>query len=361
VHRFWKTSFLLPCAFAAAVTAIAALALPAQDKDERPKIEEAGITEQHIRTVEKGLAWLARNQNDNGSWTCKIGCMLNYDYISEGENDHVGVTALACIAFMASGSSPGRGKYGKNIDKGLDFIISTSAARSDGYISIHGTRMYEHAFCTMCLAEAYGMSPRKEIERALKDAVAVIVRAQNQDGGWRYQPVPRDADVSVTVSILQALRGARNVGIVVPKDTIDSAMKFIHRSARADGSFDYQIGMGDTRTSFALTACGVVSLCSAGEYNARETQMGIRYLQNHARELTYSSFHYFYGHYYAVQAFYQAGQAAWNTYFPAISNEIMDRQFDDGHWEDDVGPAYATAMACIILQIPCEYLPIFQK
>jgi hypothetical protein len=36
-------------------------------------------------------------------------------------------------------------------------------------------------------------------------------------------------------------------------------------------------------------------------------------------------------------------------------------QFDDGHWEDGVGRTYATAMALIVLQMPCEQLPIFQK
>ena len=33
----------------------------------------------------------------------------------------------------------------------------------------------------------------------------------------------------------------------------------------------------------------------------------------------------------------------------------------DGHWEDGVGRTYATAMALIVLQMPCEQLPIFQK
>ena len=32
-----------------------------------------------------------------------------------------------------------------------------------------------------------------------------------------------------------------------------------------------------------------------------------------------------------------------------------------GGWEDFNGPAYATAMALIILQLPNNYLPIMQK
>jgi hypothetical protein len=58
---------------------------------------------------------------------------------------------------------------------------------------------------------------------------------------------------------------------------------------------------------------------------------------------------------------YLAGGEAWATYYPAVRSEILGMQLSDGRWEDEVGRNYATAMACIILQMPCEYLPIFQK
>ena len=40
---------------------------------------------------------------------------------------------------------------------------------------------------------------------------------------------------------------------------------------------------------------------------------------------------------------------------------IIQTQRPDGNWQDDVGVTYATAMALIIVQVPNEYLPIFQK
>jgi hypothetical protein len=58
---------------------------------------------------------------------------------------------------------------------------------------------------------------------------------------------------------------------------------------------------------------------------------------------------------------YLAGGEDWTSYYRNLKSEILGMQGRDGHWEDDVGSNYATAMACIILQIPCEYLPIFQK
>ena len=119
--------------------------------------------------------------------------------------------------------------------------------------------------------------------------------------------------------------------------------------------------MNDTRVSFALTACGVVSMYSAGHYDTREVRNALRQLPALRHTLIPGKLHYYYGHYYAVQAMYMAGGADWATYYPSVSREILRMQKPDGHWTDDVGKLYATAMACVILQIPCEYLPIFQK
>lgn len=73
--------------------------------------------------------------------------------------------------------------------------------------------------------------------------------------------------------------------------------------------------------------------------------------------------HYFYGHYYAVQAMYQAGGNFWAKWFPAIQDELLQAQSkSQGVWEDNsVCAEYGTAMAIIILQTPNTHLPIFQR
>jgi serine/threonine-protein kinase len=71
---------------------------------------------------------------------------------------------------------------------------------------------------------------------------------------------------------------------------------------------------------------------------------------------------YFYGHYYAVQAMWHAGGRYWREWFPAIRDELLGRQAQDGSWPDlTVNSEYGTAMACIVLQMPNGYLPIFQR
>ena len=71
--------------------------------------------------------------------------------------------------------------------------------------------------------------------------------------------------------------------------------------------------------------------------------------------------HYFYGHYYAVQAMWTAGGKYWAEWYPYIRDELLSTQQNNGSWSDGVDAHYATAMACIILQVPNNYLPILQK
>ena len=69
--------------------------------------------------------------------------------------------------------------------------------------------------------------------------------------------------------------------------------------------------------------------------------------------------HYFYGHYYAVQAMFLAGGDYWGDWYPAIRDELCDRQQEGGNWDGDFSQDYATSMALIILQMPNRYLTVY--
>ncbi|HXR43245.1 MAG TPA: prenyltransferase/squalene oxidase repeat-containing protein, partial [Pseudolysinimonas sp.] len=70
------------------------------------------ITPQQQAAVERGLAWLASHQGKDGS------------YGGNGAARHAGITALAGLAFMQAGNLPGRGKYGDNVQKCLEYVLS---------------------------------------------------------------------------------------------------------------------------------------------------------------------------------------------------------------------------------------------
>ncbi len=325
-------------------------ACPAQDAD--PELSAAKlITPAADRAIEQGLEYLAARQHEDGSFG------------AGSYRGNVAVCALAGLAFMSGGSTPDRGPYGEQVSRCVDYLLANT--QGSGFIShppssSHGP-MYGHGFATLFLAECYGMSRRPELREKLTKAVKLIVETQNEDGGWRYQPQRLDADISVTICEVMALRAARNAGLHVPRETIDRCIDYVKRSQNPDGGFMYQVHGGES--AFARSAAGVVALYSAGVYEGPEIEKGIAYLLKFlpsdgvVRRETY----YFYGHYYAVQAMWQAGGEAWSLWYPAIRDELLARQQHDGSWRSPISNDYATAMACITLQVPNNYLPIFQR
>src|SRR3954447_24023737 len=79
------------------------------------------ITPQQQIAVAAGLEWLARKQGRDGSFQ------------GESMGKHAGISALAGLAFMQAGNLPGRGKYGDNVDRALDYVLS--CAQESGLIA----------------------------------------------------------------------------------------------------------------------------------------------------------------------------------------------------------------------------------
>jgi hypothetical protein len=346
------------------------------------------ITPDSVAAVERALEWLALHQNPDGSWSGDVGFKLNQNYEVTARNQpHVGVTALAGMAFLAAGQVPGRGAYDETIARATDFVLS--CVQEDGYIRAHETRMYSHAFSTLFLAEVYGMTERQDVREKLQSAVDFIVDAQNREGAWRYEPHAVESDMSIAVCQLNALRGARNVGIRVPRSTIDRARLYVQRSYvtrdegqmdeyyRSDrGSFKYQ-ATRNTRSSFALTAAGLAALHNSGTYGAEllgpdgkpiDLNASADFLTDNFDVVSGDSrykWHYFYwyGHYYATQALYVVGGKSWAWYYPRLRDELVGGQRADGSWPCTYGPgsAFSTAVGAIILSLPFGYLPIFQR
>ena len=369
--------------FLSAVAATLALPAGAQEPQRRGTSNEQLIDEPLRQAVARGLEWLAQNQHKDGYWAELVGYKLNtnYETLDDRPLPHVGVTALALMSFLAGGHLPDRGKYGDVLRRGLEFVLSCS--QDDGQITANGTRMYSHAFATLFLAEVYGMVEEPAVKKVLQRSVDLIVDSQNSEGGWRYRPFARESDMSITVCQVLALRSARNVGIHVPITTIKNAQSYVYRSAvRSNdrqrygygrgqsygdegGSFKYQIREG-TRATFPLTAAGVTTLYAAGEYDSPIIRDAMEYLDRRMAEFSddwQDHYFFYYGHYYAVQAYYITGDPKWTVYFRMIKTMMLQQQRSTGSWPCTVGPgdAFGTAVATLILQIPLQYLPIFQR
>ncbi len=324
------------------------------------------ITPATQQAIDSSLAYLAQNQNADGSF-------------GTGQyQSNVAVTSLAGLAFMSGGHQPGRGRYGENVTKAVQFILSCESNPPGFLVSqrspTHGP-MYGHGFATLFLAEVYGMVQDKELRDKLRGclgrSVKLIINSQNSEGGWRYRPAPQDADLSVTICQIMALRAARNAGISVPKSVADKCTQYVKdcQDLRGAGGFRYQRHGG--QAGFARTAAGVVALYSAGIYEGPEVNKGLEYLKKFRPganggggflQNAEMQQHYHYGHYYAVQAMWIAGGEYWREWFPAIRDELLRSRQGNGCWQSNAQcPHYCTAMSLIILQVPNNYLPILQR
>jgi prenyltransferase beta subunit len=303
------------------------------------------ITPAQKASVEKGLAWLAQNQAKDGSFG------------GQGSGAQSGITALAGLAFMSNGNMPGRGKYGDNVQRCVDYILASS--QESGLLSsdaAHGV-MYSHGFATLFLGEVYGMTGDEQVKEKLQRAVRLIQKCQNTEGGWRYMPVPMDADISVTICQIMGLRSARDAGIKVEKEVIDKAIVYVRGCQNADGGFNYMRSGGGSE--FPRSAAGVASLYYAGVFEGNDLKRGLDYLRQYVPGKGGASSHYYYGHYYAAQAMFLAGGEYWAEWYPAIRDELISKQAPNGQFPGEIAPAYGTACALIILQMPNRYLPVF--
>lgn len=332
--------------------------------------------------AQRGLAWLLTQQSDAGCWQGYVGhkVMDNYELLASGMTleaqrrqgrGHLGVTALCGMALLAGGHLPDRGPHQERMQRTIDYMLKCQ--QENGFLSDAGTRMYEHAFATLFLAEVHGMTRSDRARDTLERAVTFIVDTQNQHGGWRYNPFDRDTDLSVTVCQVQALRAARNIGIRVPVETIDRAIAYVRASrvprGRTKGLFYYKIhgrGAYDKDREYAINAAALTALSSAGIHDDDLRDPVLEFLQDEygtVADYYGSHFYFWYGNYYAAQAFYQAGGKRLETWFARLCKDLLASQAADGRWRNDTGPgnAFATAMACILLQMPKQYLPIFQR
>jgi prenyltransferase beta subunit len=335
---------------AVAVSIASSNALSAADKKDKAAPDEVKMNERARKATARALEWLAQRQNSDGSW-------------SDGAYPHnTAITSFALLAFLSQGHLPGEGLYGPEVAKGCRFLLACS--RDDGYLAgprggnSHGN-MYCHAMATLALAELWGMTGDKDIKPVLTKAVDLIVSSQNYQGGWRYEPRPTGADISVTIMQVMALRAAKNSGLHVKDETMRRAIGYIKRCYnRSSGGFSYQPG---SPPGFARTAAGVCVLQLTGEYKAAEIPEAIAFMKQRAHERS----HFWYGHYYASHAMHQVGGKEWQEWYNAICDTFLPMQSTDGSWSSreryEVGPVYQTSIAVIILSVPMNYMPIFQR
>ena len=144
----------------------------------KEKTADELMTKATRQAVDKGLRFLAGRQIQRGNDRGAFG--------ASGYAGSVGICGLGGLAFMSEGSTPGVGRFGKQVDLCSDFL--TKHTGPTGYIA-RGTgavgNMYAHGFAMLCMSQAYGMSRKRELGQKLRMAVKCTLAAQRGSGNTR--------------------------------------------------------------------------------------------------------------------------------------------------------------------------------
>ena len=230
----------------------------------------------------QGLAWLARHQDEDGSWSalrlherCDAGQSCAPRDVSYVASYDEGLTGLAVLAFLGAGVRPGSTAYFKDEGRSDQKIVAGDVVKhglkwlcehqnDDGSFGKERPFLYNQALATMALAEAYGMTGVRYYKERAQRAVDFLQAAQrpsptgNGLWGWRYaarQEIERfhqgdsldeafrreiyDADTSVTGWAVMALKSAQMSGLRVNPENMAGALAFARWCSTPDGLTGY--------------------------------------------------------------------------------------------------------------------------
>jgi len=343
-----------------------------------PAARGEAVPAEYRDTIKKGLEWMAKQQMKDGHWE------------AFGGQYPITMTAMGGMSLLLEGSTVREGKYRDHIRRARDWLMARSQPNGMlGNPNIPGEAgryMYGHGFALMFLSCIYGeeeeMDIRKKLEEILVKAAKFSHDAQTNRGGWGYVSAKEGNNFdegSVTITQVQALRAAKNAGIVVPPEAIKMAVKYLEQSTNPQGGIIYSLGGGgggDGRP--ALTAAAISCGFNAGEYDSPLVKKWFKFCKVHVPSLGGGRFgHDEYTHYYYAQGIYILGEEGYGKLFP--DSDPKDRltwsgyrkttfeylkktQSADGSWTGGhVGPVFITAVHLTILQLDNAVLPLYQR
>ena len=329
-----------------------------------------GGNERTEQAVALGLEWLKKNQNSDGSWS------MVQPYSDGGTSENrSAATSLALLAFMGAGNTHKLGEYQGNVLRGLNYLLSIQDA--DGFFANKTTgiqRTYSQAQATIAVCELFGMTADPKLKEPAELAVRYALSAQDDGGGWRYQP-KETGDTSVTGWYVMALISARMAGIEVPSDNIERIHKFLDtvqrkegfRGANPDGEqYAYQ---AFSPAKDSMTAEGMLCRMYLGwRTEDKRIVAGCEHIVKHTMVTSIEGRDYYYW-YYATNALHHAGGSTWRKWNDVMKEALPSLQIqagrERGSWPPQGDPhgaaggrLYSTVLSILCLEAYYRHMPL---
>lgn len=313
----------------------------------------------------KGLAWLAKQQQGGA--------------IQVGNGGTVVITCIAALAWMANGSTATSGPYSKNVVQAMQYVSRTVApgAKNKGKtasgMEFEGFGNWDLGYAAIFLSEYYQQAPTPALKEKLEFLVEKMAEQREPNGGWGHAPNFAYKDLMVvTTACLGGLGSIKNLcGVPVPQEVFDKAAKYIEDSS-SGGTVGYsprpgQKGWGHSGrasgAAWALTKSG-----SGAKHLAQIAKFIKQDLTNAHKDHASPTLHYLWAGLWA----YTAGPETWKTYKDMYLDWWLSAQQADGSFicptksdvegtfgmdmdNKTVGPAYPTAVWCLVFALPYDH------
>jgi len=330
---------------------------------------------------ERALAWLARHQDDAGSWDCDG--FERHDPADDrcdgrgGALFDVGVTGLALLAFLEAGQSDRAedSYYALNVRRALAYL--RRAQDDDGVFGTRATHyfMYNHAIAAQAMVLAYARTSDPRYKSSAQRALRFLEQARSKSLGWRYEPAGEESDTSLTAWCFLALRAGRDAGLTVSDECLAGALAWVEKMTDPDfGQVGYDFPGGNpsrveglherfpTERTQSMTAAGLVIRLYSGVRlkSSAPAKRGVALCQEllpvwNPDNGSIDMYYWFYG----TKLFARLGGREWKRWRAAL-RDVFERaqhppnsgartgSFDPiGAWGEDGGRVYATAIMAL--------------
>jgi hypothetical protein len=336
-------------------------------------IRKYRVSKDTLRTIEAGLWWLAKVQEDDGGWEVRR-------WGGSKANERAGVSGLALLAFLGNGYTDSHSRFGSVVRRAVAFLLDRqhSEGPNRGWF---GERMYTQGICTMALCELYTLRGgpdkhdplQRELKAAAQNGIDYILARQPEHGGFGYRGGGND--MSVTGWQVMAMKSALLAKLHVPEQARDRTARLLRVCLAEDYSTPYRFSpTGDTRRGTPrMTAVSLTCRLFMGRRpNHPECAGQAKWLSRDDRHLdvAHRAQDLYYIYYASMAMFQMRGDYLneWkNAFDPALRKRQERKGPTRGSWPVEGsaygshgGRVYTTAMALLSLEVYFKFMPLYR-
>ncbi len=343
------------------------------------------------RGIGRGLDFLYRTQNKDGSWgSARKTKDLNIYAPVPGAHDafRCAVTAM-CIQALLEAGNDGDSRRATALGKAEPWLLKNlPQLRRAEPMAIYN--VWGHAYGIAGLVAMYHHaatnSPvREQIKGVIAGQMDLLRRYESVDGGWGYLDFqvgaqrPATSSISfVSATVLVAFHEARKIGVDAPEPVVKRAIASILRQRKNDYSYLYgeylkmnpMMPVNRPAASLGRSQACSLALRYWGDTNITQTVLtnwldrlivrnewlsfGRKRPIPHESYFQVAGYFYYYGHYYAALCVEELSPELARPYRKALAGLLLPLQEKDGSWWDyplyDYHQPYGTAFALMTLQ-----------